>query len=548
MQILNTSNFDKLFNIKQELHAKLNAKTVTPLNPFNGYITSVSSLDTLTVPALVASKQFIGTTEPTGGTVRYVVPSGAGAQDGTSWANAFSNRQDAVSVSNNGDRIYVLGGMYKISTVQTPCLGVSEYYGFTPSGLWADRNPLLNPSIHDAGFTENNWNNSSVEFTTTQIVDGFWIQNVVGVPGIKAIPKSYFKNCSADTCSSATDGGGAYLYNAGSVITNSFFTNCSTKGNGGGLWSAGGAIGCVVNLCISPAAGGGMYLTGNVLTTGNKISNSMAKQGGGCYITGSRSFTTGFISNSYATAEGGGALTNGYLSALRSTTIVGCQSGSNGGGLFSASSASAPSGCIFINNWAVSGGGAAFDWGVSVANCVAINCGASVCGGGFRCGLQGSTPTYNTTAINCFAPIGSGFMVFATAVFYNNVAWGCDITFYTANFAYKIFNCASDRPFIFGTNAVNLADIRAPLLLTEFCFKKQPNAPFNIPGSYYRDLLKTDTTTHFILNTIIPNVADPHPTTTSPLKGAGYHEAFVTPTTDADGITRSNPPSIGAYE
>lgn len=46
----------------------------------------------------------------------------------------------------------------------------------------------------------------------------------------------------------------------------------------------------------------------------------------------------------------------------------------------------------------------------------------------------------------------------------------------------------------------------------------------------------------------ITQAANIHPKVNSPLINQGYYETGVTPTTDADGETRNNPPTILAYE
>lgn len=64
----------------------------------------------------------------------------------------------------------------------------------------------------------------------------------------------------------------------------------------------------------------------------------------------------------------------------------------------------------------------------------------------------------------------------------------------------------------------------------------------------HRDLLPILEAIAFIIDELFPKYPDFHLLIESPLIGAGYYKAGVTPDTDADGNERPYPPSIGAYE
>ena len=344
---------------------------------WGAYADAIAAIPTGTagIPASIANAPFEPGAEPTGGTVWYVRPDGTGLKDGTSWDNAFATRAEAVASASSGDRVYIMEGKYRITAPQAPKVGVSEYYGFPADDpTWANRQPFLTPSRLDAGFTGNNFNNAAYVFLEGQVIDGLWIENVVGASGVNCTVSSNLRHCVANNCTGAT-------------------------------------------------YGGGMYLT------------------------------------TYSTAT-------------------------------------------------------------------------------------------NCTATNCTATYGGGFYCSQAPRLYNCVSWGDRIYLATANYAYQIYNCASNFPLTGVSLWSNNADIQGFLDLSAspFPFAAEGQSPFDGSGAFFQNLPKREESLAFIESDVFPNVADLHLPTGSPLIGAGYYGAGVTPATDADGKTRPVPPSIGAYE
>lgn len=60
-------------------------------------------------------------------TILYVKSNASGANNGTSWADAYTNLQSALSIVSSGDEIWVAAGTYSSITLKN---GVSVYGGF----------------------------------------------------------------------------------------------------------------------------------------------------------------------------------------------------------------------------------------------------------------------------------------------------------------------------------------------------------------------------------------------------------------------------------
>ena len=132
----------------------------------------------------------------------------------------------------------------------------------------------------------------------------------------------------------------------------------------------------------------------------------------------------------------------------------------------------------------------------------------------------------------------------------NCISWGGTIYVATSYASIKMYNCASNFPITGVANWVTNADIRNFIPLSTFPFVSTGDISYDNSGAFYHAniLGRTELAFEFINNKLLPNIPDLHLPGTSPLIGAGYYEAGVTPDLDADGTVRPLPPSIGAYE
>ncbi|MCQ3935926.1 MAG: hypothetical protein DPW18_02645, partial [Chloroflexi bacterium] len=241
----------------------------------------------------------------------YVNDDAAGANNGTSWTNAYTDLQSALAAAASGDQIWVAAGTYKPTTTTQRFIsftlknGVAVYGGFagTESSL-SERDPAANVTIlsGDIG-TANDMSDNSYHVVNasstlnTAVLDGFTITggNATGI-------------------GSNGNGGGIFILTSASpALSNLIISNNHANDKGGGMYNYIDITPSLTNVTFtgnSAALGGGVYtqdadptLT-NVTFSGNTASN----MGGGMYNTdGSVPILTNvtFIGNSAASAGGG---------------------------------------------------------------------------------------------------------------------------------------------------------------------------------------------------------------------------------------------------
>ncbi len=471
------------------------------------------------------SDTFVNGDEPTS-KAWYVRPGGAGDKDGRDWDNAFATREDAIEAAESGDHIRVMEGLYYIGTIQIPKYGVSEYYGFTQAdGTWATRNPWLHPSKLDACFTSNRWQNDTVVFPLGQVVDGLYVQNVFGGRGITSMQAGKFRNVSAVNCDNTGSAGGGM-----------YFVTCYVDG-------------CFVTKC-SGDRGGGVRLDNGSSLTNCAITNCSGDYGGGVYANNS-SLNNCAITNCSASQHGGGAFINGGV-VERCALTNNVSNGTNGygGGIYM--SGGTMRGCALSNNCTIQyagHGGGAYAIASTILNCLFQNNMAThsaASGGGVYATYN--SRCYNVTCAMNTAPTGDNFYLTNSQILYNCASWGGNIYLAQANYAYKIYGCASDNALTGVSGWDTNADVQNFLTLTDFPFAAPALPPWDEKGAFNYNLSKGEESLAYIKNTVLPSMLDAHLPAGSPLIGAGYYAAGVTPDTDADGKERPITPSIGAYE
>jgi hypothetical protein len=234
-----------------------------------------------------------------------------GQQNGASWANAFSDLQQALALAKHGDEVWVAKGQYfpTSSTNRTISFvwknGVKLYGGFagTESNL-AERDYELNETIlsGNIGGPEGSDNSYHVMYgaglDSTSVLDGFTITHGTANGdeppstnergGGLLLESSFNGSISAPqitNCRFANNyaqyGGGVYCAWDGGNLLNPVFRNCVFEGNrvlfsGGGLYKAGPGLSYkpyILEQCTFTRNstylmhGGGIYMVENEFTT-----------------------------------------------------------------------------------------------------------------------------------------------------------------------------------------------------------------------------------------------------------------------------------------
>jgi hypothetical protein len=263
-----------------------------------------------------------------GATTIYVRASASGANNGTSWANAYTDLQAALATAVATDEIWVAAGTYK-PTVTPPAdrtisfalkNGVGVYGGFAGTEtMRSQRNPTINVTIlsGDIGTagvaTDNSYHvvTSDSTVTATGILDGFTV--TAG---------------RADGPGDPTDRGGAVYINLGSptfigcIFSGNYagnrgagvrvaagsptFTNCTFQGNfsesaGAGLSAA--SVGSMqVRSCVfrsntvnNSTGGGGIEATDNTTVVNSVVAQNSPN--GMNFLGGGNSFINTTVAN-----------------------------------------------------------------------------------------------------------------------------------------------------------------------------------------------------------------------------------------------------------
>ncbi len=222
--------------------------------------------------------------------VIYVDCDATGNNDGTTWANAYNDLQDALADADSDNEIWVAEGTYKPGTLRADTFqlvtGVEVYGGFDPTigdDTWAERAWVNNVTTlsGDIGTVDNTNDNcyhvvKSINSDSYTTLDGF------------TITRGNANGTDSNSC-----GGGIYCEQSKLAITNCVITKNTCQANGGGVY--------IINCADS-----------NIPMTNCIISENEAAEGGGVYDI--LSFPTWFNCIMYKnTAGNGGALYNDYF-------------------------------------------------------------------------------------------------------------------------------------------------------------------------------------------------------------------------------------------
>ncbi len=372
------------------------------------------------------------------GTIRYVDVTAWPSGDGSSWAKAFTDLQDALTAAVTGDQIWVASGIYLPTDTDDREVsfalksGVAIYGGFNGTEtLLTKRDPVANPTvlsgdIGDVSYSADNSYHvvSAGGVDNTAILDGFTIA-AGNADGTDPFDR------------------GAGMYNTGSpTLRNLVFTGNSAIGNGGGLYTTGApSLSNVFFMRNTAKQGGGLhsYNSSPVLTNVTFSGNSADNYGGGMFTNlGTPSLTDVIFSGN--TAPHGGGLHNRYNGPSLTDVTFTNNEGTDGGGLHNISSSPIMKTVKFLGNAADSGGGMYSESGTPKLTDVFFSGNRAQNGGGMD--NEGSSPLLTRVTFSGNFSMSSG------GAMYN--AGGApaltDVTFYRnrADSGAGIFNTGSN--------------------------------------------------------------------------------------------------------
>ncbi len=384
-----------------------------------------------------------------------------GANDGTSWRNAYIDLQSALT--NTGcTEIWVAAGTYypttgsdRTATFQLQS-GVAVYGGFAGDELlrWQrNANPSTNNTVlsGDVGTTGIFGDNSYHVVTTTgadesTILDGFTITaGRASAGGTQSHGAGIFNPNGSPTLANLiishnqANGSGGGIYNAGSpTLSNVTFSNNFSGTSGGGLSNSSGSP-SLTHVTFSDNFadnGGGMFNQNNVsvtMTHATFSDNSANTQGGAMFDNSVSYETLSDVTFSHNDAASGGGIYNepGCQLTLTDVTFTGNTANLTGGGLSNGISDSILNDVTFDGNTAGHSGGAIWNYksALSLTNVTISNSTAEQGGGMYNISAN---PILNTVTFrgNSASQDGGGMYDDASSsilhdvLFDSNVATG----------------------------------------------------------------------------------------------------------------------------
>ena len=408
------------------------------------------------IKAVIVSLCATGTI--TKGAIIYVDDDAIGANDGSSWENAYTFLQDALNGAKSLEvekpiEIRVAQGVYKPNQIPGRFILFHLINGVTLSGGYA-------------GLGGTDPNERDVELFQT-VLSGDLDANDIDVNDPCDLPSepTRLDNCSSIVIGSYTDrtavldgfiitggyarihpaaidfptgcAGGMYIDSGSPTINNCTFTGNFAARSGGGMhnWDGSNPIltNCKFIKNYSGSGGGGVCNYGNPTFVNCTFTNNCADRGGGMYSGNGGPMQTPSIElidcifeDNKAEDYGGGLTNDSGNSKLINCKFIGNYAQRNGGGVAISDANSMLIDCIFIDNsssesggglaggsliyncimsgnTALGNGGAIYGWG-EVVNCTIIGNRANGKGGGIC--AQGITTLTNSIIHSNYALIG----------------------------------------------------------------------------------------------------------------------------------------------
>lgn len=311
--------------------------------------------------------------------VVYVRAASSGANDGTSWADAFQSLQDALAVPGTNLELWVAAGTYRPSANLDPLAsfalrtGVAVYGGFdgTETSRF-QRDPHAHVTVLSGDLAQNDvvgsgrgWYASTFDYydNSCQVVTASGVAASAVLDGFTIEGGSAFDTTSTPQ---RVSGAGLQIDNGSPTIVDCTFRHCMSYWYGGAVLVLGGAPSIrncrFVENFVGDGWGGALYLASPTPIAvadcefrSNSARSSIGGAGGALYVDYSQAAVVRgctFVDNESR---------NGFGSA---------RGPAFGGGIFGAGDGTLIERCRFFGNLANSGGGVCLFRPATVANCL----------------------------------------------------------------------------------------------------------------------------------------------------------------------------------
>ena len=299
----------------------------------------LSSSMTRLLPLIITAIAALSASITSQAATLYVNFSATGANNGTSWANAYTRLQDALAVAASGDQIWVASGTYKPSTTgnRTQSFNVSSGVGLygsfagTESTL-AERSATAAATIL-SGDRLGNGSGSRSRTEATRLDNTYNVVRVTGAASTVTFDRLTIQSGHSETYGDTYDRG-AGIHFLASTAGNVVITNCiirwnTARSSAGWFDDSNHAFLVTATQLVENqterggAAGfGSSFTMQNSSFVGNRTENSRDgyQWGGGLFIAnGTGQVINCVFASNYAAEEGGGVYNHGNATFINCT-------------------------------------------------------------------------------------------------------------------------------------------------------------------------------------------------------------------------------------
>lgn len=361
----------------------------------------------------------------------YVDASASGANNGTSWEDAYTSLQDAIGACGaDGCEIWLAAGVYTPGTSPTDTFqlssGIEIYGGFAGTETardqrdWQAHRSILSGDIDSATAPDNDPDNDGI-IASTEDISGTNSYHVVRGADAAVLDGVVITAGNAEGAAEDANGGGMYNASSSPTLRHVFFQGNRASSNGGAIYNSNSSPTLTDVMCSH---------------------NSAFRNGGAVYSVGINSkprFTRVTFTENTVTDPGGGnggAVYNSNEAApvLIDVVFTRNRATSRGGGMHNTGSNPTVVNALFRGNVAVSGGGVHNSGGknlfvntVFVGNSAVSSFIDYGSGGGMDLSAQGTTTLKNITFGSNSADFYGGALrvgELPTLEVYNSIFWG----------------------------------------------------------------------------------------------------------------------------